>query len=56
MSYFYIKGRKGLSHSGSFVDNRQKWVNFSKEESIKGKPKTANGFGVFVESSRFKYI
>lgn len=52
--YFYVKGKKGLSHSGSFVDNRAKWVKFCHEEMIKGKPKAAQSFGAFVETSKFK--
>jgi hypothetical protein len=52
--YFYVKGKKGLSHSGSFVDNRARWVKFCHEEMIKGKPKAAQSFGAFVETTKFR--
>lgn len=55
-TYFYISGKRGLNYSGNFVDNRQKWVKFTEEEKIKGKPKQALKFGVFVETKKFKYI
>ena len=53
--FFYISGKRGLSYSGNFVDNRAKWVRFCEEEKIKGKPKQALKFGKFVEISKFRY-
>ena len=54
--FFYISGKKGLSYLGNFVDNRQNWVKFTEEEKIKGKPKQALKFGVFVETNKFRYV
>jgi hypothetical protein len=54
--FFYIKGKQGLSFSGNFVDNRQKWVKFTSEEVLRGKPKFANQFGAFVSTEKFRYL
>jgi hypothetical protein len=55
-SFFYIRGKLGLNYSGNFVDNRSKWIKFTEEEKIKGKPKEALKFGAFVEVNKFRYI
>jgi hypothetical protein len=54
--YYYISGNKGMTSSGSFTSDRNRWITFNESE-IKtigtNKPYSATRTGLFILTSKY---
>jgi hypothetical protein len=52
--YYYISGKMGMTSSGSFTRDMNRWILFTKDEAERiTKPYGATKTGTFVSTSKF---